>query len=205
MPDAPTIGDTWDARYAGDQWFYGQEPNDFLRENAGVFAPGGRVLSLAEGEGRNGVFLARQGLVVTGVDASPVGLAKARRLAAQQGVALQTVVANLATWRWEGPPLDGVVAIWCHLPAPLRAEVLNAAIEALRPGGVLLLESYTPDQVGRGTGGPPDPALLPTAAQLRDELRGVHIEHLEERLRHVAEGRGHHGLSAVVQLLARRA
>ncbi|MBT9559459.1 MAG: class I SAM-dependent methyltransferase [Myxococcales bacterium] len=197
------IGQAWDARYAGDAFFYGQEPNDFLRESEPLLVRGARVLSLAEGEGRNAVFLAERGHRVVGVDASAVGLAKAQTLAAARGVHIETVVADLSAWQWTGEPLDGVVAIWCHLPVPLRAHVLNAAIAALRPGGLLILESYTPDQVGRGTGGPPNPALLPTAALLREELRGLDVEHLVERERHVSEGAGHLGLSAVVQLRGR--
>ncbi len=198
------IGVAWDARYAGDVFFYGQESNDFLRESEPHLARGGRVLSLAEGEGRNAVFLAERGHRVVGVDASAVGLAKGQTLAAARGVHIETVVADLSAWQWTGELLDGVVAIWCHLPVPLRAEVLNAAVAALRPGGLLILESYTPNQVGRGTGGPPNPALLPTASMLQEELHGLAFEHLVELERHVSEGSGHLGLSAVVQLRGRR-
>jgi len=193
----------WDERYGSTDYFYGTEPNDFLRERCGVIPSGGDVLCLAEGEGRNAVFLAKQGFRVVAVDQSAVGLRKAAELAATQGVAIETIVANLADYRIEPSRWDGIVSIWCHVPSALRTRLHRQVVEGLRPGGALILEAYTPAQLHYGTGGPPDADLLPTLAQLRTELTGLELLQAEERERVVREGRGHTGLSAVVDVVAR--
>ena len=195
---------SWDDRYSGDGFFYGTEPNDFLVGQAHRLPAGGQVLCLAEGEGRNAVWLAGRGYDVTAVDQSAVGLAKAGRLAASRGLALHTVQADLAQWTLPPGAWDAIVSIWCHLPGALRAKVHRAVVAGLRPGGVFLLEAYTPDQLRYGTGGPKDVDLLPTLAQLREELQGVQFEFAIERERDVREGGGHAGPSAVVQVVARR-
>lgn len=194
----------WDERYAADSYFYGTEPNDFLRERCIEIPAGGEVLCLAEGEGRNAVFLATQGFRVLAVDQSAVGLAKARRLAAERGVSLQTLATDLEHYRIEPGRWDGIVSIWCHLPPALRAAVHRQVVAGLKAGGVFLLEAYTPDQLRHGTGGPKTVELLPTLAELRRELAGLGFVHAEERERVVHEGQGHQGLSAVVQVVARR-
>lgn len=195
----------WDQRYAEPGFAYGSEPNDFLSQNAERYLPaGGEVLSLAEGEGRNAVFLAQRGFRVTGVDGSPVGLAKARALAAERGVAIETVVADLADYDLGAARWDGIVSIWCHTPPALRARLHRAVVAALRPGGVVLLEAYTPKQLAYRTGGPPDAAMMMTADGLRAELAGLDILVADERLREVHEGKYHQGTSAVVQLIARK-
>jgi SAM-dependent methyltransferase len=163
------------------------------------------VLCLAEGEGRNAVFLAERGFDVTAVDQSAVGLQKAVALAVQRGVRIATVVADLADWNMDRPGgWGGIVSIWCHLPSALRARVHRQACAALQPGGVLILEAYTPEQLKFRTGGPADPDLMPTLAQLRSELAGLSFEVAHECQREVHEGRGHDGPSAVVQVVARR-
>jgi SAM-dependent methyltransferase len=195
----------WDQRYSEPGFAYGSEPNDFLAQHAATALPaGGEILCLAEGEGRNGVFLARQGFRVTGVDQSPVGLEKARALAAQHGVRLDTVVADLADFDLGVARWDGIVSIWCHLPVALRARVHRAVVAALRPGGVFLLEAYNPEQLRHGTGGPPTAEMLMTAAGLRAELAGLEVVLAEEKVRDVHEGKYHQGPSAVVQLIARK-
>ena len=195
----------WDRRYAEPGFAYGTEPNDFLREQAErVFPAGGEVLSLAEGEGRNAVFLAQRGFRVTGVDASPVGLEKARKLAAERGVAIETVVADLDGFDLGVARWDGVVSIWCHTPPSLRARLHRAVVAALRPGGAFLLEAYTPAQLAHGTGGPKDVQLLMTADAVRAELAGLDLVHVEETVREIHEGAYHEGTSAVLQVLARK-
>lgn len=194
----------WDERYGSEDYFYGTEPNDFLREHRGLIRPRGDVLCLAEGEGRNAVFLAQQGFRVVAVDQSPVGLRKAQRLAAERGVAVQTVVADLNEFPIEPDRWDGIVSIWCHVPAPLRAAVHRKVARGLKAGGVFLLEAYTPDQLRHGTGGPKTADLMPTLAALRDELAGLDLDVAVERERVVREGAGHDGLSSVVQIVARR-
>ena len=194
----------WDERYAGAGYFYGTEPNDFLREQAAAIPPGGAVLCLGEGEGRNAVFLTTQGYRVTALDQSAVGLGKAKHLAREHGVTIDTIVADLDGYRLEPARWDGIVSIWCHLPTAMRAAVYRQVNDALKPRGVLLLEAYTPQQLQHGTGGPKSVDLLPSLAELRVELEGLDLVHAVERERVVAEGRGHAGLSAVVQIVARK-
>ncbi len=194
----------WDQRYDNAGFFYGTEPNDFLREHASVLPPGGRVLCLAEGEGRNAVFLAKRGFVVTAVDMSRVGLEKLSRFAEQENVHVETVHADLANFAVLPETWDAIVAIWAHLPLALRAQVHGACVRGLKPGGMFLLEAYTPRQLEHGTGGPPVVDLLMTADGLRDELAGLDMQVLGETERQVHEGQGHNGLSAVVQVLARK-
>ncbi|MHB8628382.1 MAG: class I SAM-dependent methyltransferase [Aggregatilineales bacterium] len=179
-------------------------PNDYLRLNAHRI-PKGRVLSLAEGEGRNAVYLATQGYDVTGIDSSAVGLEKAQRLAKERAVTITTVVADLAQFAIEPNGWDGVVSIFCHLPSVLRAEVHQRVVAGLRPGGCLLLEAYTPKQLAFKTGGPQDPDNMPDLESLRRELAGLRFEHAEELEREVNEGEHHFGRGAVVQVLAFKA
>ena len=195
----------WDQRYREAGFVYGTEPNDFLAATAERFLPAkGEVISLGEGEGRNAVYLARLGHRVTAVDGSAVGLAKARTLAEQSGVELQTVVADLADFDLGVARWDGVVSIWCHTPSALRTRLHRAVVAALRPGGVLLLESYTPRQLELRTGGPPLADMMMTLAGAREELAGLELLQAEEKVREVHEGKYHSGTSAVLQVIARK-
>lgn len=193
----------WDQRYAADDYVYGTHPNDFLVSRVSAL-PRGRVLCIGEGEGRNAVWLAQQGFEAHAVDASAVGLAKAARLAQERGVALRTHHADLASFEAAAGEWDAIVSIFCHLPPAIRARVHGRLAHWLRPGGVFLLEAYTPDQLALGTGGPPAAEMMMTLAGLRAELAGLRIEHGVETVRAVVEGRLHRGEGAVVQVLARR-
>ena len=193
----------WDQRFSTPEYVYGTAPNDFLREMAPRI-PEGPVLCLADGEGRNGVHLAQQGHPVTSVDGSEVGLAKARSLAAERGVTLATIHADLADYVIEPGAWSGIVSVFCHLPPALRARVHAAAVRGLRPGGVFILEAYTPRQLPLGTGGPSQEELLMTPESLRAELAGLELERCNEVRRPVVEGRVHTGEAAVVQVLAVR-
>lgn len=193
----------WDQRYAGEAYFYGEAPNAFVAEQAALVPPG-PVLCLAEGEGRNAVFLAGRGHQVTAMDQSSVGLAKARQLAARRGVSLTTEVADLTTYTIQPGHWSGIVATFVHLPPPLRRQVHAAVLAGLRPGGVYLLEAYHPDQLQHGTGGPRDISLLMTLADLRHDLHGLDLIHARELTRSVVEGQAHTGLAAVVQVVARQ-
>lgn len=194
----------WDARYSESGWAFGTEPNDFLREQAPRLSPRSRVLTLAEGEGRNAVHLAMLGHDVTGVDLSRVGLEKAATLAQRRGVRISTVVGDLATFEMGDVAWDAIVSIFAHVPPEVRRPLHARVVRALRPGGLLLLEAYTPAQLDRGTGGPGDPGKLMTLAGLRVELAGLEFELAHERDRDVVEGRYHSGRSAVVQVVARK-
>jgi SAM-dependent methyltransferase len=195
---------SWDQRYGADTYYYGVEPNDFLREQSTALRHGGDVLCLGEGEGRNAVFLAKQGFPVVAVDQSAVGLQKAQQLAASRGVRITTVIADLAVFRIEPASWDAIVSIWCHLPRALRRETHRQVAAGLKPGGAFVLEAYTPAQLQHRTGGPSTADLMPTLAELREELDGLDFRHAAERERIVQEGAGHCGLSAVVQVLAYR-
>lgn len=202
----PTFGaDFWNQRYgiAGGDYVFGTQPNDFLAAVADRIPPG-PVLCLAEGEGRNAVHLARRGHAVTALDLSAVGLDKAAALARAQGVPLATVVADLSDHAIAPAAWAGIVAIFMHLPPALRARVLAQVAAGLRPGGVFVLECYTPAQLAFNTGGPRDAALLPTLALLRAELPGLDFVHAQELEREIVEGSGHTGRGAVVQVVARR-
>lgn len=190
----------WDDRYNRPDYFYGKQPNDFVRQVCPQI-PKGNILCLAEGEGRNAVYLAQQGYRVTAVDASEVGMAKAQRLAAEHGVSLHTLVADLAEFEIQPQSWDGIIAIFCHLPLPLRAQVHRQVVAGLRPGGVFVLEAYTPAQLHFNTGGPPTADLMMDWATLQQELAGLTFKIGEELERDIHEGRGHRGRSAVVQVL----
>lgn len=200
------VGAQWDARFSAEGYAYGLEPNDWLRESVSRYLPPGPldVLSLGEGEGRNGTYLASLGHRVTALDASRVGLEKAHALAASKGLALKTWHADLSTVELPEAAYDVVVSIFCHLPPPVRARAHAQAAAAIRPGGMVLLEAYTPEQLRFKTGGPPVEALLYTPELLRSDFAGFEWLHLEACEREVHEGRLHHGHSAVVRLAARK-
>jgi len=193
----------WDARYAEPGWTFGTEPNDFLREQAHQL-PRGRVLCLAEGEGRNAVWLATQGYDVTAMDQSQTGLDKAQQLARERGVRIATECADLGSYVIEPGAWQGIVSIFAHVPTVVRRRVHAAVVDGLAPGGVMLLEAYRPEQIGRGTGGPPDDDRMLNLERLRAELGSLEWLLARELERDVQEGVRHTGVSSVVQLLARR-
>ena len=194
----------WNERYSAPHYIYGTEPNDFLREQVSALPPGGRRRCLAEGEGRNAVFLAGQGFAVTAVDLSEVGLAKAAALAASRGVQIDFVHADLADFDLGLERWDGIISIFCHLPSVVRQPLYARLAAALRPGGVLLLESYTPRQLAFGTGGPRDVDMLIDVDTLSRELPGLHFDLLQEVEREIVEGTFHTGMAAVVQAVAHK-
>ncbi len=193
----------WDERFSAADYIYGTAPNSFVAAMAAQI-PAGPVLCLAEGEGRNAVHLAQLGHAVTAVDQSAVGLGKAARLAKERGVALTTVATDLAHYTIAPGAWAGVVVTFGHLPPALRRTMHAQIVAGLRPGGVYILEAYTPAQLAFGTGGPKDVALLMTLAALREELAGLTFEHAVECERDVIEGTYHTGRGAVVQILARK-
>lgn len=194
----------WNDRYAAADCVYGEAPNEFLVAMSPRLPKAGRALDIGAGEGRNALFLASLGLGVLAVDQSEVGLAKAQRLARERGLRLGTQAADLADFTAEPGSLDLVTSIFCHLPAALRQAVHARVHDWLRPGGLLLIEAYAPEQLRRDTGGPKDPALLASLDTLLSELSPFEILHHAALTRVVAEGRFHRGEASVVQVLARK-
>lgn len=196
------ISNFWDERFGGEDFAYGREPNELLRAEAHRI-PKGRVLCLAEGEGRNAVFLASLGHEVTAVDFSREGLRKTERLARERGVTVRGVLADLADYEPE-EGFTGIVAIFAHLPLPARKRVHGWVPRVLVPGGVLVLEAYTPAQLAKNTGGPREPALFMTLEGLKTELAPLRFEIGREVEREIHEGKFHSGPSATVQVVAVR-
>jgi cyclopropane fatty-acyl-phospholipid synthase-like methyltransferase len=195
----------WDARYAGDHYRFGEAPNAFLARQAGLLAAGQHCLAVADGEGRNGVWLAERGLEVVSMDASPVAQAKARRLAAARGVALEMRNVDLHAWTWPEAAFDVVVAIFIQFAEPpLRDAIFDGMRRTLRPGGLLIMEGYRPEQLAYGTGGPKAVENLYTEALLRDHFGDFEILELSAYDAAIDEGPGHSGPSALIDLVARK-
>jgi SAM-dependent methyltransferase len=194
----------WDERYNTGEYVYGKRPNDFL-VSVSDRIPRGKVLCLAEGEGRNAVFLARQGHQVLAVDSSHVGLEKAKKLAGENNVHIDTQVVDLAHLEIQPEQWDGIVSIFCQVPSRIRRELHRKVVTGLRPGGAFVLEGYTPAQLKLGTGGPPDEDKMMTLDALRQELSGLEFKHAIELERDVIEGKLHTGRGAVVQIVAMKA
>ena len=193
----------WDQRYAAKEYVYGTEPNEFLHANAALL-PKTKVLCLADGEGRNSVYLASLGYDVTAVDSSKVGLEKAQQLAKAKGVKITTVQADLADYHLGTQKWHGIVSIFCHLPPLLRTDIHKKVHAALITGGVFLLEAYTPKQLDFKTGGPPNATLMMQSTDLVRELSPLRLDLNQELVRQINEGNGHHGKGAVVQVIAVR-
>lgn len=195
----------WDERYSSERYAYGEEPNDFLVQQSAALTQlqqPARVLCLADGEGRNGVYLATLGHDVTAVDLSSVGLAKAQALAKKNGVTITTVHADLAHYRPAAEQFDAVVMIFAHTPPDVRQLTFQRVRDTLVAGGVLILEGYTPDQIPRGTGGPKTPDMMFTLAELQQQFGDFHWLCACEVVREIHEGEFHTGAGAVVQFVA---
>lgn len=194
----------WNSRYSGDEFAFGLAPNAFLASQRHLLKPGMVALVPADGEGRNGVWLAEQGLTVYAVDIAAVGLAKAQRLAQTRKVTIQTEQADLTTWRWPSARFDLIASIFFHLPPEQRPALHQAMWLALKPRGLLILEGYRPEQVTYrqrygSVGGPPDGEWMFSLAELQREFSAGKALHLEAAEVELNEGRLHAGYSAVVR------
>ena len=198
--------DRWNARFSAEGYLFGTAPNAFLASQVTLLRPGMTALAVADGEGRNSVWLAQQGLVVTAFDLSPVGVEKARKLAREAGVTVDHQIADVNGWDWDARTYDVVVAVFIQFASPEERTRIFAGIRrALAPGGLLILQGYTPRQLAYGTGGPPHAENMYTAAMLREAFGDFEILHLAEHDEVIHEGKGHDGMSALVDLVARKA
>jgi SAM-dependent methyltransferase len=195
----------WDQRYDRDDYLFGTEPNAFLQAQASRLRAGQSALVVADGEGRNGVWLAQQGLNVTSVEASKVGIAKAERLAQKNGVEITFEHGDLEHWDFPEAAFDVVVAIFIQFAPPaLRDRIFAGMRRALKPGGILLLQGYRPKQLDYGTGGPREVTQLYTRDLLETAFGDLDIIALEEHDSEIEEGSGHSGMSALIDLVAQK-
>lgn len=197
----------WSTRFrdAGEDYVFGTHPNRFLAAQSALLSAGANVLSVADGEGRNAVWLAEQGLQVTATEISPVALEKARKLAAGRHVEVEFVLADAAQWAYPEAAFDFVVAVFIQFATPAQRALIFAGMQrALKPGGHLILQGYTPRQLEFRTGGPSVIDHLYTAAMLREAFGELEILHLQEYEDVLEEGVGHKGHSALVGLVARK-
>ncbi len=195
----------WDARYDVPEFIFGTSANIFLQQQAHRFSAGQSLLAVADGEGRNGVWLAQQGLAVTAVDSSAVAQAKARQLALERHVSMEFIHADLLNWNWGIAHYDAVVAIFIQFATGAGRDAMFAGMQAAtRPGGLIVLQGYTPRQLEYKTGGPPSAENMYTTALLQDYFADWEILHLCEHDAEISEGAHHHGMSALIDMVARK-
>ena len=196
---------TWNRRFQTDAYVFGKSPNQWLREQAAAWLPGQRVLCVADGEGRNSVWLAQQGLQVDAFDIAEVGVAKARRLAAEHGAQVNFAVADCDGYDWRPAAYDGIAAIFVQFADPaLRERLFANMVNSLKPGGLLVLQGYTLKQLDYKTGGPGQASHLYSAELLRTAFAALDILTLTDYEAELNEGDGHSGMSALIGLVARK-
>ena len=203
--DSADPREAWDGRYQGEEYIFGKEPNAYLASHAALLKPGQRALLVADGEGRNSVWCALRGLTVDAFDVSPVGIAKARQLAVERAVSVNFFVSSCEEWNWQPEKFDVVVVIFAHFAASEAREKLFAHfITTLKPGGLLIIQGYTPRQLELNTGGPSEVALLYTEDMLREAFAAMEILECRSYEADINEGTRHVGLSALCGLVARK-
>lgn len=195
----------WDARYQGENYRFGEAPNTFLVRETARLAPRSSVLAVADGEGRNSVWLAKNGHDVRAFDVSRVALQKARRLASEAGVSVAFDEIDLTTWTWPEARYDAIVAIFIQFAGPdLRGRIFEGMKRALKPGGLVLMQGYRPEQIAYGTGGPPVAENMYDEALLKAAFGDFEILALSAYDAEIHEGAGHGGMSALIDLVARK-
>lgn len=191
----------WDKEFTGEEYIFGKRPNSFLVKSVAGMKPG-KALCLGEGEGRNAVYLAQQGFEVTAVDISPNGLAKTGKLAIERGVQVATVLSDVSHYRIEPGMWDLITCFFMHVAPEIRIPMHRAVVEGLRPGGVYLLEGFSPAQRRLAHAGPSDPRKFFAPQLLRTELAGLELHSLIETERLLDETEPDSGLCAVTQVVA---
>lgn len=201
----PDAVDTWNNRFRNNAYIFGTDPNNYLQQHTRVWQPGDHVLCVADGEGRNSVWLAQQGLAVDAFDISNVGVAKAKKLAAGAGVMVRYDISDCDSWPWPEGVYDGIAAIFVQFADPeMRKRLFANIVRALKPGGYLVLQGYTPKQLEYKTGGPPLVSHLYTAPMLREAFSGLEIVELREYEEVLNEGTQHAGMSALIGMVVRK-
>lgn len=203
MTNSPAY-QVWNERYDTDEFIFGIEPNRYLKSVAlRYLKPGGQVLCVADGEGCNSVWLAQQGCHVAAFDLSPNAIKKAQQLAKQLGVKVEYQLSDCESFDWSENAYDSVVAIFIQFYGPeMRAELFRKMIASLKPGGVLILQGYTPKQLEYKTGGPSQLENLYSEPLIRDLLKDLIIKEMLIVDEHISEGCAHHGLSALMGVVA---
>lgn len=195
----------WQTRYSTPEYQFGTEPNYFLATCKPLLPKSGKALAVADGEGRNGVWLAQQGLEVTAIDFAPAALAKARTLAKERGVAMTIIEADVHKWAYPDAAFDVVVEIFTQFSTPAERPLKWAGMKkALKPGGLLIVHGYTPKQLDYRTGGPSQREQLYTRAMLEEAFAGFRDMTFTEEEFEIHEGAGHGGMSAVIGLTAHK-
>lgn len=196
---------TWNDRFAAEDYLFGEDPAAFLVRNRAHLRAGDHVLAVADGEGRNSVWLARQGLTVTAFDYAENGLRKARALADRRGVTVEFLLADAMQFPWDARSYDVVAAVFIQFAGPKdRAAIFAGMDAALKPGGLLLLHGFAPRQVANGTGGPPHEENMYTLDLLRGAFAGYDILDAADFDDHLATGTGHRGKVALIDFVARK-
>jgi cyclopropane fatty-acyl-phospholipid synthase-like methyltransferase len=195
----------WEKRFSVPDYVFGTEPNVFLKAQAHLLPKSGTALAVADGEGRNVVWLAERGLDVLSIDWSPAAQAKAEALARSRGVALRTLLADVVDWQWPAAAFDVVVAIFVQFVSPPERRRMFAGMrQALKPGGLLLIEGYRPEQLNYKTGGPSQVENLYTRALLEAEFAGLSELRIDEYDNMTSEGAAHVGMAALIDLVGRK-
>ena len=197
--------DAWDARYRSEEYIFGTSPNLFLASQEKHLTAGRRVLAVADGEGRNGVWLAQRGCRVCAVDISPVAVDKAKKLALDRTVDIDFVIADLMEWDWPDAAFDAVVCIFIQFASPkMRKKLFEGFWRTLRPGGIVIMEGYGVKQLQYTSGGPKELENLYTPQILRDAFAGWEMLLLHEYEAVLDEGAKHRGMAALIDLVARK-
>ena len=195
----------WEGRFGGSGYAFGKEPNYFLVSCKPLLPPSGRALAVADGEGRNGVWLAEQGLDVVSIDFSPSAQRKAQALAKERGVAVAFLLADVHAFDYPEAAFDVVVEIFTQFSSPAERALKWAGMrKALKPGGLLIIQGYTPKQLQYGTGGPKELENLYTRTMLEEDFHSFQDLTIVEEELQLHEGTSHGGMSAVINLTARK-
>ena len=195
--------DKWDERYGVEEYAYGKEPNLFLKENFKKI-PKGNVLCVADGEGRNGVWLAKNGYTVTSIDFSPKAIEKTNRLAQENNVSINTKCGDLLDYNFGKNKYDGIVSIFAHFKVEEMNKLHSQYLRALKPNGVFFMEVFAKEQLPLKTGGPKDISLLYDTQDIQNSIPSGKIELLKKDVVYLHEGDMHDGKAIVVRAIIRK-